>query len=365
VCASGCDFTSIQAAINDPGIGADAIIEVQDPVHTEAGIVFPEGIGVTIRGLGAEETIVQAHETLEESPERVFLIEEGAVVALEKMTIRHGRPSVEDEHGGGIDNHGTLVIRSCVVTRNTAGGGGGICNWGDLAIVNSAVSDNAAFEHWPATRACGSGGGIRSGRGTLAVVNSTLSGNQAGEASHGTGGAVRVGCKCTAVFTNTTISGNKAANNSGGIHVAGTLRLVNCTISNNATPGEAGGVYVKGTLDMVNTIIAGNSSGTGECVVAGMDEYGISGTLGTQANNLIQDGTCDADYSGDPMLSHLDDNGGDTLTHALLLGSPAIDAIPVVSCTLPTDQRGGVRPIVQVSPDTPCDVGAFEVQAGQ
>jgi hypothetical protein len=336
-------------------------------VHTEAGIVVREGKEVTIRGLGADNTVVQAHETLEASPERVFTIEEGAVATLEKMTIRHGKPSVADEHGGGIANHGTLVVKGCVITRNTAGGGGGICNWADLTVINSTVKDNVAFEHWPASRACGSGGGIRSGRGVLRVLNSTLSGNEAGEASNGTGGAVRVGCKCTAVFTNTTISGNRAANNSGGVHVSGTVRLVNCTISNNRTPGEAGGVYVKGTLDLLNTIIAGNSAGTGggECVVAGMDEYGISGTLGVRENNLAEDGTCDADYSGDPMLSHLDDNGGETLSHALLAGSPAIDAIPVVSCTLPTDQRGGLRPIVLTSSETPCDIGAFEVQSGE
>jgi hypothetical protein len=169
------------------------------------------------------------------------------------------------------------------------------------------------------------------------------------------------------VFTNTTVSGNRAANNSGGIHVAGRLRLVNCTVSNNATPGEGGGVYVKGTLEVVNTIIAGNKSGTGggECVVAGMDEYGISGTLGTHANNLIQDGGCDAALSGDPNLGHLDDNGGETLTQALLPGSPAIDAIAAVSCTLPIDQRGGIRPVIQTSADTPCDIGAFEVQAAE
>ena len=62
------------------------------------------------------------------------------------------------------------------------------------------------------------------------------------------------------------------------------------------------------------------------------------------------------------MLGRLEDNGGDTLTHALLPGSPAIDAIPAVSCTLPTDQRGALRPAVQTSAETPCDIGAFEVQ---
>jgi len=62
------------------------------------------------------------------------------------------------------------------------------------------------------------------------------------------------------------------------------------------------------------------------------------------------------------MLGPLADNGGATWTHALLPDSPAIDAVSVVSCTLPTDQRGVPRPIVQTSPETPCDIGAFEWQ---
>ncbi|MFC2055903.1 hypothetical protein ACFLV7_16650 [Chloroflexota bacterium] len=98
VCASDCDFKTIQAALDDPGTESGAVIEVGDPVHTEAGIVVAKD--VTIRGLGAGETIVQAHETLDEAPERVFFIEEGVSAVIEKITIRHGKPRIADEHGG-------------------------------------------------------------------------------------------------------------------------------------------------------------------------------------------------------------------------------------------------------------------------
>ena len=47
--------------------------------------------------------------------------------------------------------------------------------------------------------------------------------------------------------------------------------------------------------------------------------------------------------------------GGATWTHALLTGSPALDAIPAGSCTVSTDQRGMDRPQA-----TGCDMGAFE-----
>ncbi len=51
----------------------------------------------------------------------------------------------------------------------------------------------------------------------------------------------------------------------------------------------------------------------------------------------------------------LADNGGPTPTHALLMGSPAIDAVPAASCTSETDQTGKVRP-------QDGDIGAFEVE---
>ena len=63
----------------------------------------------------------------------------------------------------------------------------------------------------------------------------------------------------------------------------------------------------------------------------------------------------------DPMPGPLRDNGGSTLTHALLPGSPAIDAADNPSCES-TDQRGRGRPSDgdgdQVAD---CDMGAFEL----
>ena len=356
VCASGCDFATIQSAINAGG----AIIEITDPVHTEAGIVVNEEITVTIRGLGVDATIVQAHETLEDSPERVFLIMAGADVTLEEMTVRHGRPSVEDEHGGGIKNNGTLTVRNCVITANSARGGGGIDNrHATLTIIGSTISNNVARGDGPRGVECGGGGGIKCSSGTMKLINSTIVANQAGIGSVGLGGGVRTGCGCTAEIVNSTISGNKAAEFGGGVAAAGTVWITNCTIAKNTVGFGGGALWVRGEVNLENTIIANNIGGK-NCVIH--EDFGGQGKFGMTSNNLIEDGSCNADFSGDPKLGLLADNGGDTLTHALLSGSPAIDAIPMVSCTLPTDQRGAIRPISQTSADTPCDIGAFEVQ---
>ena len=72
----------------------------------------------------------------------------------------------------------------------------------------------------------------------------------------------------------------------------------------------------------------------------------------------------------DPKLGPLADNGGPTLTHALLAGSPAIDAgdpaaVAGVGSVPAFDQRGA--PFGRVSTATQCpariDIGAFEIAA--
>jgi len=63
----------------------------------------------------------------------------------------------------------------------------------------------------------------------------------------------------------------------------------------------------------------------------------------------------------DPLLGALADDGDGTYSHALLPGSPAIDAVP--SCPPPADdQRGVARPIDgDMNGSAECDAGAFEL----
>lgn len=171
-------------------------------------------------------------------------------------------------------------------------------------------------------------------------------------------------------MTNSTVSGNDATGGSGGgVCLRGLARVVQSTIANNRAAQTGGGIYVRGSgesglvrgwLDSSNTIIAGNTIGTPYCCADCM--LGEHSTLGLNANNLVEDGSCSPAYTGSPLLQPLADNGGDTLTHALLPDSPAIDAISSISCTLTLDQRGMPRPMEVSSLGTPCDIGAFEVQ---
>ena len=104
---------------------------------------------------------------------------------------------------------------------------------------------------------------------------------------------------------------------------------------------------------------AGGSPGTdGDC--------DARSSITSNGSNIESPGnTCGFDQATDEVdvaegqlnLGPLQDNGGPTMTHALLPGSVAIDVIPADMCEVDEDQRGEPR-------DSMCDVGAFEEQEG-
>jgi hypothetical protein len=172
---------------------------------------------------------------------------------------------------------------------------------------------------------------------TVSLSNSTFWGNGAG-----TGGAIA---------------------NQGLMNVAGTLAITSSTlVDNRATSG--GGIFtLAGTLTVGNTILALNSGSTGP---------DVDGTVHSLGHNLVghsdgSSGWVAGDLTGtlaaplDPQLGILQNNGGPTLTLALLTGSPAIDAgdnAQAVAAGLTTDQRGQPRIV-----NGTIDIGAYEAPA--
>ncbi|MCP4418506.1 MAG: hypothetical protein GY805_17955, partial [Chloroflexi bacterium] len=292
---------------------------------------------------------------------RPFYIATNSTVTIQNMTITGGNTS----SGGGISNDGTLTVSNSTLRGNSvyAYGGGGILNEGTLTVSNSTLSDNSAY----------AGGGGITNSGTLTISNSTLSGNSVGWSG---GGIDNYGML---TISNSTLSGNSADWSGGGIYNFSTLIISNSTLSDNFAAG-GGGIYnVGGTLAVSNSTLSGNSAdydggggifngGTltvNNSIISdstpGGDCYNNSGTITSNGYNLDSDGTCNWSEttdisSSDPLLGPLQDNGGDTFTHALLDGSPAIDA---GDTTLTTDQRGVARP--QGNAD---DIGAYEDEGG-
>ena len=87
----------------------------------------------------------------------------------------------------------------------------------------------------------------------------------------------------------------------------------------------------------------------------------------TSGGHNLEDGnscgfTAPSDVVSEPVLGPLQDNGGFAHTHALLAGSPAIDAGDNTGCPA-SDQRGEQRPIDgDGDGNAICDIGAYEYQ---
>jgi CSLREA domain-containing protein len=239
------------------------------------------------------------------------------------------------------------------------GSGGGIYtnNFSDVTLSDTTIRDNAARY----------GGGLCSvWESTTTLDGCTVSGNIAGYS----GGGIYGGTGATLALTNTTVSDNSAYEHGGGIHnymdSAATLTFVTVTDNtadvDNDGSGDGGGLYNLGTFTMTNTIVAVNEDKGGEdrdCsgtfVSGDYNLLGIGDSAGCTFTPQPHDQVGTAASPIDPLLGLLRDNGGDTLTHALLPGSQAING---GSCVVgvETDQRGLSRPY-----GDDCDVGAYEL----
>jgi len=280
-----------------------------------------------------------------------------------------------------VYNSGTLTLTSSTVSGNsTNSSGGGVHNSGTLTITSSTVSGNSAAGN-------GFGGGVFNS-GTLTLTSSTVSGNSA--AGNGIGGGVfNLG---TLTLTNTTVSGNSAGGNGGngrggGVFNSGTLTLTNTTVSGNSAGGNArgGGLFNSGVnsgqATLALSLVSGNTAPTGAEISRDPDGnvltannfnlFGHSGLTGAQAFYGFTPGPSDLSATADgtrptalgailgPTLA---DNGSPTRTHALIAGSPAVDAVPAGNCVTTTDQRGAPRPQDgDGNTVADCDIGAFEL----
>jgi CSLREA domain-containing protein len=350
--------------------------------------------GLTIVGVSPNDTRINGG-----GVDRVFEILADVQARIERLTIANGHTS---ETGGGLSNSGTLELYQVYVLGNRAasgfsiGHGGGIFNDGLLTIVQSIIANNHAAG---GEASYGQGGGIRNdgaltvvdtnirdnsvsddndwgigggivNQGILSIVRSTLSSNST---PRGPGGALANRFGGLVEIINSTISGNSAGLG-GGIangdtfDPPGRVLLLHVTIANN----EGGGLYngVDGLTTSTNTIIAGNVADT-DGNPAGQNCFN-EGTFTSEGATVLDNaGNCPSTGPGDQvvdattvfttLLDLLANNPLPPSTHALLPGSPAIDAATEAGCAdervAGVDQRGVTRP-----QGAGCDIGAYEAE---
>ena len=355
---------AIEAANSNPGVD----IITFSPTLTASGsatLMITRGDvviddPVSILGPGREMLTVTA-----QGNSRIFDITTTAGdVTIQDLTLTGGQTPA-GESGGAIRSatSGTLSILSSTISGSSAGkDGGAIFSQGGLSIVNSTVAGNTATN---------GGGGIaqRDTTGVAEITASTLSGNNAAF-----GGAF-MNLNATASIVNSTVSGNSTTSLGGGIvNVSDEpgneahLLILQSTITQNIT--GAGGAVHSGTqrgatfaeIKIGNTLVVQQVAGNNVTLFNQANSSGATVTsLGhnlVDGNSIPLNATGDrTDISGSVVETVLQDNGGSTKTHALLAGSPAIDAgdSSLVPMNISTDQRGRVR-IVGSSVDS----GAFE-----
>jgi CSLREA domain-containing protein len=303
---------------------------------------------VIVNGAGAATTVIDAADL-----DRVIHVLPWVEAQISGVTLRNGMtvPMGGVHPGAGLFNEfaGMVKLDRCVVASNAAFLGAGIMNRGTLEVVDSTIENNSAEEL---------GGAVYNfDDSTANLERTTVSGNFSGD--------------CGTIYNNgylelvnSTVSGNDATLSGGALlnNEEATASLTNVTITNNEA-GLGAGIRSRsgGSVELVNTIVAVNLVGD-DCAVSGA-------SLTSLGHNLDGDDTCDlVDATDlpmtDPKLGALASNGGPTRTHALLAGSPAIDAGDDTACPA-TDQRGISRPQNGDGVGgAQCDIGAFERQPG-
>jgi hypothetical protein len=361
------DFTQLPMMCSKITLGGDAIAVNQDSLY--------------LQGPGAAKLTIDANAA------SAALYHYGSgTLYVSDLTISNGSGPHGAGWGGCIYSASNASLADSIVTNckatshnvNTPARGGGIYTRGDLTLIRSTISDNAALTTAGAKTY---GGGVYVG-GNFFSLGSTISDNTAtapGSTTTMGGGALVYGNvvsietstisdnkaktagglmllnTVTGSILNSTISGN-SSRYYGGILTNGNLTVTNSTVAFNRSnlSTDASGLYTRNaTLTLQNSIIADNVS-SGEA----SDLGGSPGTQVSGSNNLVVSSTLT--FSGTigvcPHLDVLADNGGGTRTHGLRQDSAAIDNGDAMNSML--DQRGVARP-----QGAAVDIGAFERQS--
>lgn len=325
-CLAGCTLREAIAAANAnseadtikfaPGVTGTITLNGNELEITDD--VAGSSYDVTIEGPGAKRLTISGN-----GLSRVFMMRSGAKVKLRKLKIAGGNEPLLYSEGGGIKSLDFLTLESMEVTGNRADLGAGIYARGVLLMRNSTVSANAADLD---------GGGVYTSA-TTSITNSTISGNSADVEGGG-------------VFLKSVNSG-----------------LYNTTITRNTAPaGRGSGVVRDSTSETYDNtrleanIISGNTN-SDVALLPGAPPFKSEGYNVIGGGNGTSTFTATRDIRGvtAPKLGALAYNGGQTKTHKLLSGSPAINRIPPSACLFDFDQRGFRRPI-----GPRCDTGSLE-----
>lgn len=280
---------------------------------------------------------------------------------VDSIVSLNGTTGTLSEGAGLYVLGGSATITSSTFAQNTTTGQ--LSPGAGLAINNAVVTvTGSSFLQNSTSNTNSSGGAIHNLGGTLTIRDSVIANNSVTGTGSDGGGVYSdtnlLGTQSTSVI-NSTVSGNSSNDRSGGIHNQdGLTTIAHSTITKNTAPffGFGGGVGSLGSTatrtEVHSTIVSGNTGGDVDIVPGTTFNSFVS-----QGYNLVGNGLATANFNaaGDqtnvtnPMLGSLASNGGPTLNHAILAGSPAANAgDPSFTAgsqnpALTADQRGLAR----------------------
>lgn len=343
------------------GDNAFRIFNISSGVNSISGITLINGAGAEGAAIHNESTLTLSDIVIENctSSDDGGAIWNSSTVSASTLTITSC--GAAGGKGGGVYNTGTftgtaLTVTSCTCTN----GGGGVFNDGTFTHNGGNISS--------CTDSVITGGGGIWNEGTYTGIEVGVFSNTSG----GNGDGIRN------VFGTVTLT-RCAVYNNDDINIynsAGTVNVENSTISGGGTVGS--GLYNEGgsvalshatltqhlygftndpgsVLTLFDTILAGNTTSDYSGKTADVTSLGHN-ALGIDDDEPITDATGDIRVLtyADLVVGSMQDNGGPTFTHALLAGSPALNAGDSTGAPA-TDQRGESR----IQGDE-IDIGAFE-----
>ena len=307
---------SLRQALADACAGATVNFNLTYPatITLTSGQALTLTRDMTIAGPGAAKLAISGG-----GATRCFVVDSGVNATIDGLTIRNGQALGADggagilnsgiltvtgasfisntaERGGGVYNSGALNVAGSSFISNTASTGGGVYNSGFLTVTGSSFISNTAEQE---------AGGLYNADGgyTVWVENCTFAANRATQY----GAGLVNEWSDTAVVRNSTFVGNSTKQGAGIINF-GTLTATNVSFVANVIEyelGYGGGIAneATATIYMHNILIAGTVGGN-DC------NNDVDGIIAGNTNNLVEDGSCGAARSGDPLIGSLGEYGG-------------------------------------------------------